>query len=150
MMLGEEETYAARRVTWGVQHFSRQRGEPDGQTIVGAGVRRRDDGRGNTEPAGLHLHRPQQPEILLIEKHRRSGHLLKQRRSAHVVDVRVGDDNLAHGKAMLLQPGEDLRNVVSGIDDDGLTRNLIAQDGAIAAQRTDGKGFQDHVPILED
>ncbi len=85
----------------------------------------------------------------MIEKHRRSGHLLKQGRSAYVVDVSVGDDNLPQGEAMLLQPGEDLRNVVSGIDDDGFMRSLIAQDGAIAAQRSDRKTFEDHVPILD-
>ena len=85
----------------------------------------------------------------MIEKHRRSGHLLKQGRSAYVVDVSVGDDNLPQSETMLLQPGEDLRNVVSGIDDEGVMRTLIAQDGANAAQRSDGKTFEDHVPILD-
>jgi hypothetical protein len=145
----EEEADATRCVSWGVNHFSRQGGEANGQAIVGAGVRRRYFGRGNAEPTGLHLHRPQQTEILFIEKNRRSGHLLKQGRSAYVVDVSVGDDNLPQGEAMLLQPGEDLRNVVSGIDDDGVMRSLIAQDGAIAAQRSYGKTFEDHLPILD-
>jgi hypothetical protein len=149
MLRGEEEADATRCVSWSVNHFSRQGGEANGQAVVGAGVRRRYFGRGDTEPTGPHLHRPQQTEILLIEKHRRSGHLLKQGRSAYVVDVSVGDDNLPQGEAMLLQPGEDLRNVVSGIDDDGVMRSLIAQDGAIAAQRSDRKTFEDHVPILD-
>ena len=53
-------------------------------------------------------------------------------------------------EAMLLQPGENLRDVVSRIDDDGFVGGLVAQDGAIAAQWTDGKGLEDHVLILED
>ena len=60
----------------------------------------------------------------------------------------VGDDNLPQGQAVFLQPGEDFRNVVSGIDDHGFMRCLIAQDGAIAVQRTDGKAFEDHVPRI--
>ena len=62
----------------------------------------------------------------------------------------MGDDNLAQGEAMLLQPGENLRNVVSGIDDDGFVSNLVAQDGAVAAQRADGKTFKNHSFILRD
>jgi hypothetical protein len=62
----------------------------------------------------------------------------------------VGDDNLAQGKAMLMQPGKDLRNVVSRIDDDGLMGNLITQDGAVATQRANGKSFKDHGLILGD
>ena len=109
-----------------------------------------DLGCGNPEPAGLHLHRAQQTQILLVEKYRRPGCFLKQDRSAYVVDMGMGDDDLAQGEAMLLQPGENLRNVVSGIDDDGFMRNLVAQDGAIAAQRANGKTFKDHAIILGD
>ena len=75
---------------------------------------------------------------------------LQQGRSADMVDMRMSDDNLAQGQAMLLQPGENLRNVVSGVDDDGFVRDLVAQDGAIAVQRTDGKGLKDHCLILGD
>ena len=32
----------------------------------------------------------------------------------------------------------------------GFVRNLVAQDGAIAVQRTDGKGLKDHALILGD
>jgi hypothetical protein len=62
----------------------------------------------------------------------------------------MGDNNLAQRESMLLEPGEYLWNIVSGIDDDGLVGDLIAQNGAVAAQRTDGKTFQDHDSILGD
>ena len=118
--------------------------------VVCTCIGRRDLGCGNAEPAGLHLHRAQQFEVMLIEKHRRPGHFLKQGRSAHVVDMSMSDDDLAQGEAMLLQPGENLRKVVSRIDDDGFVGKLVAQDGAIAAQWTDRERLKDHVLILED
>jgi hypothetical protein len=67
-----------------------------------------------------------------------------------MVDVGMGDDNLAQGEAMLLQPGENFRNVVSGIDNDGFVGYLVAQDGAIAAQRANRKTLKDHGFILGD
>jgi hypothetical protein len=38
--------------------------------------------------------------------------------------------------------------LVAGIDDDGLARLLVAQNGAVALQRADGKGLDDHGSIL--
>src|ERR1039458_9336133 len=35
-------------------------------------------------------------------------------------------------------------NLVAGIDDDGLAGFLVAQDGAVAGERADGEGFEDH------
>jgi hypothetical protein len=49
---------------------------------------------------------------------------------------------------VLLQPGKYLRNVVSRVDDHGVVAVLVAQDGAVAAQRADGKNFKDHAFIL--
>ena len=37
-----------------------------------------------------------------------------------------------------------------GIDDDGFVSDLVAQDGAVAAQRADGKTFKNHGFILGD
>jgi hypothetical protein len=67
-----------------------------------------------------------------------------------MVDVSMGDNNLTQRESMLLQPGEYLWNIVSRIDDDGLAGDLIAQNGAVAAQWTDGKTLQDHDSILGD
>ena len=60
-----------------------------------------------------------------------------------MVDMRVRNDNLAQGQAVFLKPGENFGDV-SGIDDDGFVRNLVAQDGAVASQWTHGKAFKDH------
>ena len=60
------------------------------------------------------------------------------------------DDDLAQGQAMLLQPGKNFGNVIPGIDDYGFVGHLVAQNGAIAVQRTDRKGLKDHSLILGD
>jgi hypothetical protein len=57
----------------------------------------------------------------------------------------VCDDDLLHREAVLLEKREDGGDLVSGIDDDGFARDLIAHDGAIALERTDGKNFVDHI-----
>ncbi len=62
----------------------------------------------------------------------------------------MSNENLAQGQAMFLKPGENFGNVVSGIDDYGFVRNLVAQDGAVAVQRTHGEAFKDHAVILGD
>jgi hypothetical protein len=51
---------------------------------------------------------------------------------------------------MFFQPGKDLGDVVSRVDDDGFVRDLVAQDGAVAVQGTHGEAFQDHGLILGD
>jgi hypothetical protein len=96
----------------------------------------------------LHFHRVQQTQVMVIEKYRRAGRLLKEERSTHVVDMGMGDDNLAQGEATLMQPGKDLWNVVSRIDDDGFLGSLVTQDGAIATQRANRKSLKDHALIL--
>jgi hypothetical protein len=67
-----------------------------------------------------------------------------------MVDMGMSDDDLAQGEAMLLQPGEDLGDVVPGIDDQGFVRDFVPQDGAIAMERTDGKALKDHRSIVGD
>ena len=43
----------------------------------------------------------------------------------------------------------DAADLVAGIDDDGFAGFLVAQDGAVALQRADGKGLEDHGFIVE-
>ena len=40
--------------------------------------------------------------------------------------------------------GQDAADVVAGIDHDGLAGGLVAEDGAVALERTDGEDFMDH------
>jgi hypothetical protein len=102
-----------------MQYFGGEGRKPEGKSIVGTRVGRYDFGRRNTEPAGLHLHHAQQVKILLIQKHRRAGSLFKQSRSAYVVDMRMGDDDLPQGEAMLRQPGENFWDIIPGVNDHG-------------------------------
>ena len=117
--------------------------------VVGALVRRRDFRRWSAQPLGLQIHHGQQREIVLIEKNRRSGRALQQKRSAHVVDVRMSDDDLLHLQAMTGKPEQYLWNVVAGIDDDCLPSFLISEDGAVALQQADREGFSNHDGIME-
>jgi hypothetical protein len=43
-----------------------------------------------------------------------------------------------------LQDGYDAGDVVTGVDDDGFTGALIAEDGAVALEEADGDDFVNH------
>src|SRR6185437_12500372 len=94
---------------------------------------------GHGKPSGLRIHQSDQREVLLVVENRcvRDGFELLCSRD--MVDVRVGDDDLLDGELVLVQRGEDLRNIGSWIDDDGFARGLIAKDGAVALELPDGK-----------
>jgi hypothetical protein len=70
--------------------------------------------------------------------------LLETVGSCDVVDVGVGDDDLFDGEVVFSEEGEDAGDVVAGIDDDGFMGDLVAEDGAVALERADGDGFEDH------
>src|SRR5262249_20542990 len=65
-------------------------------------------------------------------------------RAAHMVNVRVRDHNLIDMQIVFANDGEDVFNVIAGIDDHPFPRVLIANDRAVALQRADGKDFVDH------
>src|SRR3979490_1765666 len=65
-----------------------------------------------------------------------------------MVNVGVGDDDLPHLQIVLFDQGEDVFNVVAGIDDHGLARGFVADDGAVALQAANGDGFVDHWSIV--
>jgi hypothetical protein len=51
---------------------------------------------------------------------------------------------------MLADEGEDVLDVVAGVDDHSLASGFVADDGAIALQRADGKDFVDHRFIVRE
>ena len=65
-----------------------------------------------------------------------------------MVDVGVGDEDLLELEAEGVEAAGDAADFVAGIDDDGLAGFLVAQDGAVALERADGEGFEDHDSIL--
>ncbi len=108
-------------------------------------VRRGDDRRLDAEPGGLHVHHGDQREVALIVEDGRTGELLEALRPGDVVDVGVRDENPLDAQGVLRQSGEDAWNVIPGVDDDGVMRDFVAQDGAVTLQRADWKGLADHV-----
>ena len=61
-----------------------------------------------------------------------------------MIDVGVGDQNLANGELVRGEAGEDVRDVIAGINDDGITRNFVAENGAVAGEQADRKCFTNH------
>jgi hypothetical protein len=57
----------------------------------------------------------------------------------------MGDEDLLKRQALIRKPLVDAANVISGINDDGLAGLLVAQDGAVALQRSDGKRLKNHM-----
>src|SRR6201999_3912493 len=70
--------------------------------------------------------------------------------AADVVDVAVRDHNLLQRELVLREESEDLRNVVAGVDDHRFAGRLVAENRAVALERADGKGLEDHASIVED
>ena len=139
---------AAFGVAGSVKNVGAVRSGSDGLSGVKAVVNFDFPGRGHADPGGLHIEHLEQGVIVLIEKNRGTRRGAKLHGPAHVVDVRVGDDDLADLQIVLLNEGENVVDVVSGIDDHRLARALIADDGTVALQRADGKYFVDHLFIV--
>ena len=144
ILTGEEKTDASRCVSGCMDDFTWEGVQADNESVIGTGVWRRNFGGGHAEPTGLHLHGVQEGKILLVEKHRRPGSCLEQQRSTDMIYVGMGNHDLAQGEIMLLQPGENLWNVVSRIDNDSFSCCLVTQDGAVTAEWTYRKDLQDH------
>jgi hypothetical protein len=61
-----------------------------------------------------------------------------------MVDVSVCNKNLLEFEAELGEATGDSPNLVAGVDDNRFMGLLVAQDSAVALQRADGEGFEDH------
>ena len=94
--------------------------------------------------AACSVHHLEQGQVVLVEKDGRAGEALELERAADVVDVGVGDEDLLEVEAEAGEAAMDAGDLVAGIDDDGLAGCLVAEDGAVAVQRADGKGLEDH------
>ena len=66
-----------------------------------------------------------------------------------MVDVGVGDEDLLEGETEGGEAAMDAADFVAGIDDDGFAGGLVGKDGAVALQRADGKGLENHEFIVE-
>jgi len=119
---------------------------PDGdelavvEGVIGVG----DGGGGDAEPGGLNVHHFDLGEVVFVIEDGGAGDLLEAVGSGDMVDVGVGDDDLLDGEPVFGEEGEDAGDVVAGVDDDGFAGGLVAEDGAVALEGTDGEGFEDH------
>ncbi len=143
------ETDRSLGVAGGVQHFSRVAPKADNQAIGEASVGRRRLRRGDAHPAGLHLHHFEQGQIVLIEQDGSAGEPFQLEGAPNVVDVSVGNEDLLEFEAQFGEASVDAADFVAGIDDNGLSGLFVAQQGAVALQRADGKGLKNHMSILK-
>jgi hypothetical protein len=58
--------------------------------------------------------------------------------------IGVGDDDLLHLQLLPAKDRDNLFDLVSGVNAHRFARGLIADDGTVALQGTDGKDFVDH------
>jgi hypothetical protein len=141
---GEIEAHAAFGVAGSVEDGAVEAGDGDEFAVLESVVGSRDGGGWDAEPAGLNVHHFDQGEILLVVEDGGAGELLEAMGSGDVVDVGVGDDDHFDGEAMPGDDGHDAGDVIARVDDDGFVGVLVAQNGAVALQRTDREDLVDH------
>jgi len=93
-------------------------------------------------------HDGDQREVCLVVDDGGAGDLFEGLRAGDVVEVSVGDDDLLSGELVFGECGEDARDVIAGVDDDGFARGLVAEDGAVALEEADREGFADHGSLV--
>ena len=145
---GEVEADGALGVAGGVEDLGGIAVEADDEAVGERFVGGRGFRRGNAQPAGLRLHHFEQGKVVFVEEDGGAGETLKAERTTHVVDVGVGDEDLLELEAEFGQSAVNASDFVAGIDDDGFTHFFVTEQGAVALQRADGKGLQDHSSIL--
>ena len=145
LLLGREiQADAALGVTRRMQNFRNQATRADLVARAEAGVDHDLFRRAHADPSGLHGQHLQQGIIVLVQQNRRAGQPLQLGRSTHVINVRVGDDDLLHRQPVALHDRHHIFDVIAGIDDHGFFRLLIADHRAIALQRADREDLVDH------
>jgi hypothetical protein len=143
-VLGEVEADAALGVAGGVVDGGGEAFDADGGAFGEVDVGGEDLGGFHAEPACLDVHHGDEREVVLVVEDGGSGEAFEFLGSGDVVDVGVGDDDLLDGEVVLGEEGEDVGDVVAGIDDDGLEGGFVAEEGAVAADGAYGEGFADH------
>ncbi len=141
---GDVETDAAFGVAGGMKDGAGEASDGDEFAIFEGVVGGRDGGGGDAEPAGLNVHHFDQREIVLVVEDGGAGELLEAMGAGDVVDVSVGDDDFFDSEAVGGEDGDDARDVVAWINDNGFVGGLVSKDGAVALQRTDGEDLVDH------
>lgn len=119
----------------------------DGAVVGGAEVGRGDVGGGDADPAGLDVHHADEREVDLVVEDGSAGELFEAPGAGDVVDVGVGNDDLLDGEAVFFEEGDDVGDVVAGVDDDGFAGGWVAEDGAVALEGAYGEDLVDHAGL---
>ena len=105
--------------------------------------------RGHTDPLRLHVQLFEKEKIGFVNCRGGAEAFLQILNGTDVIDVRMRANDLLCAQAVLFQPREDFRGIIAGIDDDRLARVLITKDGAVTAQQSDRKGFDNHGDVYQ-
>lgn len=144
----EMEADGALGVTGGVDDPGRKGSEPDGLAIDESFVWRGRLGGADAQPCGLLVHDVELGKVVLIEENWRACEPLEFESSADVIDVGVSDEDLFEGESEGSKAVLNSTDLVAGVDDNGFARGLVAEDGAVALQRADREGLEDHGSIV--
>jgi len=141
---GKVEADRALRVAGGVDDLGRVVFQTHARTVGQALVGRSDLGRCDSQPACLLIHHHEQRQVIFVQENRRAGKPLELESTTHMVDVGVSDEDLLELEAQIGEAAMDAADFVAGIDDDGFAGLFITEEGAVAGERADGKGLEDH------
>jgi hypothetical protein len=140
----EVKTDGTLRVAGGVKDLGRIVFKADGTAVVegfvGWGGFRGID----TNPVCLFSHDLELGKVVFVEKDGGAGELFKPLRTADVIDMRVGYKDLLEGEAEGGEAAMDAGDLIARVDDDGFAGFLVGQDCAVALERADGKGLENH------
>lgn len=130
----------AGRVAGGVNHLGLQVAPLQRVAFAQELVHVADGRRLDAKEARLHFHGLIERNIVAMHQNGSAGVVVEFLQAADVVNVSVGADDGFDGEFMAAEQIHDAVNFVAGIENNGFTRNGIADDGAVALQQPDGNG----------
>jgi|SRR5579884_220053 len=109
-----------------------------------------DDSRsaGESNPRRLNRQRSVKRQIRRMQQPFSARALAQRPEIADVVDMRMGVDQVGRAQAARCEPPYNLVDAVAAIDHDCLAGLLVADDRAVAGERSDCKGFDKHAALL--
>jgi CheY-like chemotaxis protein len=96
-----------------------------------------------------------QKQIVLVKIHRYAQRILRCRDASHMINVRVGQQNVADRQAVSLYEREQTLDFIARIDDHRLARLFAPDDEAVFHEGTDGSALDYHscdmiLAVLDD
>ena len=104
-------------------------------------------GAADAKKGGLHFHAAVERKIIGVHHDRRASVLIELGEAADMIDVRMGTDDGFDLKLVAAEQAKDTFDFIAGIDDDGLERAWITDDGAVALQHAHRKLEIDHLRV---